>query len=354
MTIKKSSSNIRDVALLAGVSPGSVSKVLNASSVCRVSPELQLRIFDAAKKLEYTPNINAKRLFSKRTGIVALVVPPPSAGAGSAFEDRHLCRILGGIEHELFQQGYRLMFISNRKEIESSRELLELYSSKYMDGLIVWGAKGNEAYWEEVVARGIPLVFVSSIPENLDGKANFISSDYRNAARIVTRKVLAAGHRKIMFLGGQSAEFVMREIFRGMQDTLAEFGLPPETISHRQKLSEGDFAAPFVREYMAAAERASAIITLNYSSAVGVRSELANHGISCPRDVSMACFDAASEEKDNSLVRCVPDDWHLGVRAVSTLLSTVQKYDRPAATELLSVTEAGGESIATHVMKGVL
>ena len=228
--IRKSNSNIRDVASLAGVSPGSVSKVLNSSPDCRVSPEIRERIFDAARKLEYTPNINAKRLFSKRTGVVALVVPPPIAGAGSAFEDRHLCRILGGIEEELFREGYRLMFISNRRTIGDSREFLELHSSRYMDGLIVWGAEADEAYWAEVAARGIPLVFVSSIPENLEGKANFISSDYRNAARIITRKVLAAGHRKMVFLDGQSAGFVRKEIKRGMEDAFDEFELSSRDI----------------------------------------------------------------------------------------------------------------------------
>lgn len=66
-------------------------------------------------------------------------------------------------------------------------------------------------------------MFVSSIPENLEGKANFISSDYRNAARIITRKVLAAGHRKMVFLDGQSAGFVRKEIKRGMEDAFDEF-----------------------------------------------------------------------------------------------------------------------------------
>lgn len=345
--IRKSNSNIRDVASLAGVSPGSVSKVLNSSPDCRVSPEIRERIFDAARKLEYTPNINAKRLFSKRTGVVALVVPPPIAGAGSAFEDRHLCRILGGIEEELFREGYRLMFISNRRTIGDSREFLELHSSRYMDGLIVWGAEADEAYWAEVAARGIPLVFVSSIPENLEGKANFISSDYRNAARIITRKVLAAGHRKMVFLDGQSAGFVRKEIKRGMEDAFDEFELSSRDIlSYRRKPFEGDFALPFVREYMASAERAGIIVTLNYSSAVAVRNELANYGVYCPRDISLACFDSAKEERDGALVRCVPDDWQLGSRAVRALLSAVRKRDLPVVTELLAAAVTGYRSIA--------
>lgn len=77
-----------------------------------------------------------------------LRLPEPA----SAFEDRHLCRILGGIEEELFREGYRLMFISNRRTIGDSREFLELHSSRYMDGLIVWGAEADEAYWAEVAA----------------------------------------------------------------------------------------------------------------------------------------------------------------------------------------------------------
>lgn len=345
--MKKTSSNIRDVALLAGVSPGSVSKVLNFSPDCRVSPEIRERILNAARELEYTPNVNAKRLFSKYSKVVALVVPPPVIGAGSAFADRHLCHILGGIEEELFHQGYRLMFISNRKVCGSSREFLELYTGKCLDGLIVWGAEADEAYWAEVNAREIPLVFLSSIPQSLEGKAHFISSDYRSAARAVTRKVLTAGHRKIIFLDGQSAQYVRKEIYRGMEEAFNDSGLiSRDILTFKRKPFEGDFAPSFVREYMDSAERAGAIIALNYSSIVEIRNELANHAIYCPRDISLACFDGAAEEKDSSLVRCIPDDWQLGIRAAHILLSTIQKQGRSVVTELHAAAPTGGKSIA--------
>lgn len=75
---------------------------------------------------------------------------------------------------------------------------------------------------------------------------------------------------------------------------------------------------------------------------------LANYGVYCPRDISLACFDSAGkmEEPGRRPGPLCADDWQLGSRAVRALLSAVRKRDLPVVTELLAAAVTGDRSIA--------
>ena len=95
-------SNIREVATAAGVSTGAVSSVLNNRlGHVRIAEKTRQHILDTARRLKYAPNVNAKRLFNKRSGVIALVVPSYEKMGQHIFEDDHVVRMLSGLERGL-------------------------------------------------------------------------------------------------------------------------------------------------------------------------------------------------------------------------------------------------------------
>ena len=128
--------NMRDVARAAGVSPGTVSRVLsNRMGRTRVSVATRQKILDAVRTLDYVPNINARRLFSNRSGVFGLVLPRFDFPMRRMFEDQHLMRILAGIEETISPEGYRVLLIFADRDFVSGKEYLNIFRSKQLDGV---------------------------------------------------------------------------------------------------------------------------------------------------------------------------------------------------------------------------
>ena len=146
MSEKKSS--IRDVAQLAGVSISTVSRVLNDPERAKsIPPEMRERVRQAVEALRYVPNFNARRVFMHRAEEIGLLIPSSRNLGMPIFEDRHLAKLVSGIEAGLEESNYRLLLIFNDERFVERREYLSLIQSQHVDGLIVWGAQSTEEYW---------------------------------------------------------------------------------------------------------------------------------------------------------------------------------------------------------------
>ncbi len=319
--------NIREVARKAGVSAGTVSRILNATPGYRVAAATREKVLAAARELDYTPNVNAQRLFRNRAGIVALVVPPPVKSETSVFEDRHLCRILGGIEETLSAAGARLMLVFTRPDFIRNREYLKLFRSRQLDGLLIWGAALNDDFWREAIEKHYPHLFLSSKPDLPGADANFIHPDYEQAGRDALRELLAAGHRRIAFVNGVSGNSVCSDLSRGIDSALAGFGL-----ERRATLVEFGGTNDLATGYRAAVEvlesypEITAFAALNHDISLGIEEALSERGFRIPADFSLICCDSCSTEMSiPSITRGCIDDWGIGGRAAAALLEIVEK-----------------------------
>ena len=157
--------NMRDVARAAGVSPGTVSRVLsNRMGRTRVSAATRQKILDAVRTLDYVPNINARRLFSNRSGVFGLVLPRFDFPMRRMFEDQHLMRILAGIEETISPEGYRVLLIFADRDFVSGKEYLNIFRSKQLDGVFIWGAASADRFYAELGEHGYPHVFITTRP----------------------------------------------------------------------------------------------------------------------------------------------------------------------------------------------
>ena len=223
--MKRSTCSIRDLAEYVNVSPSTVSRVLNnKKSNVSITEATRRKIMKAAKKLNYTPNIHAKRLFGDKTNIIGLLVPSYERLGMHIFEDNHLVRIISGLEKSLRVNKYNLLLLFNDKDFVPQKRYLQLFREKQIDGLLVWGALEDDDYWDELRDSGFPYLFLVNAPRERE-KFNHIVVDPYKATCKITDILLDKGHRKIAWIRGRDDIALTRCQARAIDDTLKRAGL---------------------------------------------------------------------------------------------------------------------------------
>lgn len=277
---------VRDVARLAGVSPKTVSNVVNGT--VRVSPDTRERVESAMASLDYVPNLSARGLRNGRSGLIALALPD----LGTPYSAE--------LVHEVVEAAHRHQLAVQLEETgydpERELQLLTKARANLVDGLIL-----NPLVLDQsAVTPGIvlpPAVILGEVQQNIvDG----VGVDSVGAARAVTRMLAESGRRRIAVLGARrpGAAATAETRTRGYREALAELGLPwePELeIVCEDWHSAGGAAA--LSAFLVQHDPPDALFCFTDSLAYGALSALASAGLSVPADVSVAGFDDLAMSK---------------------------------------------------------
>ncbi|MEV0564057.1 LacI family DNA-binding transcriptional regulator [Dactylosporangium sp. NPDC050588] len=226
---------LRDVAQLAGVSPKTVSRVVNGEP--GVSPSKAGAVERAIRQLEYRPNITASSLrrAGGRTAAVAAVLEDVSNPFSSA-----LYRALEDVAH-----ARDVMVFAGSVEEDPAREraLVRAFAMRQADAMLIVPASDNQAYLTREVTTGTPLVFVDRPPVGLHTDAVLV--DNESGAADAVRHLAAHGHRDIAFLGDLHTIATARRRFQGYKEALSDHGIRPDPahIAHDLHTTEAAEAA---------------------------------------------------------------------------------------------------------------
>lgn len=181
---------ITDVAQLAGVSPSTVSHVINKTRF--VSEDATRRVLNAIEALDYTPNVSAQVFKTGKKMLIGFLVPDITNPVFSL--------LIECVENIISQQGYRLVVANTRDSVESERIAIKNLASGIVDGLIV----ASSAKSIEDIANCIPVSFpIVFVDRELDSYArDSIVLDCHNAVVSMVDGLFATGHRKIGFIVG--------------------------------------------------------------------------------------------------------------------------------------------------------
>lgn len=181
--------SIRDVAKLADVGVGTVSRALNGTGY--VSAETKKKIDEAIKSLDYTPNELARNLFRKRTGIIGVMVPDLEHPFFSSFV-KH-------VEMALYREGYKTM-ICNTVEISSrENDYLNMLERNIVDGIIT----GAHSLKDETYLKiDKPIV---AMDRDFGSKVPLIHSDHVKGGRLAAERLIQGGCRKVVQIKGYAA-----------------------------------------------------------------------------------------------------------------------------------------------------
>jgi LacI family transcriptional regulator len=215
---------MRDVAALAGVSLKTVSRVVNRET--GVSEELVARVSRAAEQLDYRPNLTASNLrrADQRTGTIGLLVEDV---ANEFFASIHR-----GVEEVARERGVAVIAASLDRDPALERDLVAAFASRRVDGLILAPTASEQGYLTNELRSGWPMVCIDREPRGVDIDA--VVTDNRRAAAAGVAHLIAHGHTRIGFIGGQSTLSTEQARYSGYVDAMAGAGaaVRPEWVHH--------------------------------------------------------------------------------------------------------------------------
>jgi LacI family transcriptional regulator len=203
---------MREVAARAGVSLKTVSRVVNSES--GVSSALAVRVRSAIDELGFRPNVGASSLrrADGKTATVGLLLQDVANPFSSALQR--------AVENVAVPRGVMVFSASLDESPERELELARAFTARRVDGLIIAPAGADQAYLEPEVRSGTKIVCVDRLAVNLDVDS-VVTTNASGSAEGV-RHLIAAGHRRIAYLGDCGSLFTAAERHRGYVEALAD------------------------------------------------------------------------------------------------------------------------------------
>ncbi|HEX3044039.1 MAG TPA: LacI family DNA-binding transcriptional regulator [Bacillota bacterium] len=222
-----------DVAKLAGVSPKTVSRVLNKEP--SVSEPTKQRVLDAIQALDYHPNAIATSLKKLRSNIIGYIVP---YGSRFVFQDPNMMEQLRGAHDVLTQEGYEILVSAPIYRKDALRETERLVKNRNVDGVIIYPTAGVERIISEFKLKTFFYVTLGRcFPEQ---RTNFVDLDLTPGAYLATKHLIDQGHRRIALINKPQSFFIFNldDIFEGYRSALEEANIPVQS----SLVMEGDFS----------------------------------------------------------------------------------------------------------------
>ena len=323
MTSTRPAARLEDVARLAGVSPKTVSNVVN--EYVHVRPATRERVQHAIEMLGYRPNVVARHLKSGRSGVIALALPELDAP--------YFAELAHHVVQAAMERGWTVLVDETGQTQDRGLRAREQSAASGIREHLIDGVILNPLALDEAdLARygSVPLVLLG---ERLGSHvADHVAIDNAAAAAAATRHLLENGRRRIAVVGAQPPPFghTARLRLSGYRDALAEAGIRYDAAlvvpAARWRLPAGHAA---VAPLLALPEPPDAVFALNDLLALGVLRGLADAGLRVPEDVAVVGFDDVEQARYSvpSLTTVAPDKESVARSAVEQLAHRLDAGD---------------------------
>ena len=308
---------ITDVAAMAGVAPMTVSRVLNAPE--RVSADTAERVRAAIDALGYVPNLIAGGLSSRRSRMIAAVVPTI---ASQLFSDP-----IQAFADTLERAGYQVLLALSGYGGRDEDVLLRQILSRRPDGLLLTGAHRTEAARRLLTDARVPVVEIwDNAGEPTDMLVGF---DHREVGAAVAAHFLAHGHRALAVVGANDVRARARRqafvnaVEAGGGEIVGEHEIPaPADIAHSRAAARALFET---------VQAPVAICCSSDSVAFGIVTEARLRGLRVPGDVAVCGFGdlELSRESAPPFTTVSVDGLGIGRTAAEFLLARLRGDESP-------------------------
>jgi DNA-binding LacI/PurR family transcriptional regulator len=271
----RSSSSIKDVARLAGVSIATVSRVIN--KLPSVKEKNRRKVLDAVKELKFNPSVVAQRLATGKSNVVALVIPRYE-GIFYSFYALELIRGVGTLCDAL-----KMDLLLNLTDMRSSINL------RNVGGVIFADVIGNRTQLEEALAAGTPCVVANCYIQDLE--VSCIAIDNKKGAAEAVNYLISLGHRRIAHIAGDLVTQAASDRLEGYRQALKKHGLGlDEKIIFKTDYSRGQ-ARQAAEQLIKMSQPPTAVFVSSDSMALEVMTVARERGRKIPQDLSIVGFD---------------------------------------------------------------
>lgn len=327
--VQLAKTRLSDVAKAAGVSPATVSRVMNSPE--KVSATLRQRVGVAMEKLHYVPDGAARVLASRQSRTIGAVVPTLDIAIFAAG--------VAALQARLSEAGYTLLVANAEYDPKQEAQEVRALIERGVDGLVLVGGGHAPEVYELLRSQGIPYVntYHFTAHNAADKEHPCIGVDNRSAAGGVVDYLYDLGHREFAVItspvkyndriAARRDGFVERLVARGIK--------PParRVLEVPYSMADGRIA---LRSVVEGQQRITAVVCTNDVLAIGALFECRALGVSVPQALSVTGFDDLdlAMHMDPGLTTVHVPAGEIGQRAADLVLARINHTEAPERVEL--------------------
>lgn len=321
---------ISDVAKLAGVSPGTVSRVMNGA--VNVNPETRLKVQQAISNLGYQPNFQARSLRSKRTDTIALAIPE--------LTNYFWTTVARGVQDTSQANGYHVLICNTyARSYQNLRYLESIYNR--VDGMILsrrseWKVLTGDDVRQSIDSREKPIVLVGQ-SQAASWNVDNVYSDSVSGAFTLTEHLIGLGHRQIAIVTGRQSSASASDRVAGYCMALLDAGIPVDTALICWGEYDRHSAERLTHDLIERCPSTTAIVAANNEISIGVIHALEKRKLAVPEEVAVVCFDDFYPDSRFASFMTVASQspYDLGVNAAQLLLRRLNSDDYQATQSVV-------------------
>ena len=282
MTLKK-------VAEASGVSHTTVSLVINNVEGSRVSQKTRERVRAAIRKLDYNPNLTAKRLASGKTNSIGLYTPFEIP----IFRNYTYMEMITGIQDVLSGKGFDLVLFSGGRKLYRNRPVSQIVKQNTVDGLIIFNSRYTSQNFVNNYIKSLNQLKFNYVILNYywgNAKINYVGIDYENAAYKAVSHLIHLGHKKIALIAGTPKATGTSKIIKGYKRALTddEINIDNDIIVY----ADYDYQMAYAKTRTILQDHSSvtAFFIAGFEMAPACLKSVKDSGLNVPKDISIVCY----------------------------------------------------------------
>ena len=280
MEVKRHRTSLKDLAQELGVSIATVSRALRNSP--EIGLEMQNKVKDLAKKLNYRPNPFARSLRHEAPKIIGVVVPNLVTHFYSA--------VLDAIEDEASRAGYSVLSANSHENCQIEAKAIDNFISMHVEGIIACLAQDTTDYshFEEIADMGIPLVFFGRTC--LSDKFSSVTANGDEGAQKASNALNETRRKRIAFIGGPNHLDMVRRRKHGYLEALREHRIPIDREMVACGKIDYQVALDAAKRLLSREDRPDAILAFNDIITFAAFTAIKELGLKIPKDVALIGF----------------------------------------------------------------
>lgn len=305
---------IRDIAKMAGVSPATVSKIMN--NYGGISEATRKKVFKIIEDTNYQPTFSAKSLATKKSNLIGLIY---AGKINVDFKHPFFNEVVNNFKKSVGALGYDLLLFSNEKFYQGESQYLERCKHFHVDGCLVIAGDEIEEAVHEIAQSQIPCI---GIDLKLEGPhSSYIMTDNAKIGMKVVEFLYLNQVRKVAYIGGKQDSLIASIRNDGYIEAMKKFGLPirDEWTLYGDFFEESGYQ--LMKEILSCDEYPQAVFAASDMMALGALKAIKEKGLSVPEDIQLiGCDDIeACRYSDPPLTTVKQDKQKLGKLAAYML-----------------------------------
>ena len=273
---------IRDVAAAAGVSPATVSRVLNLKE--DVADDLRRRVLTAVSELGYRRNGPARSLRTRAAMVLGLII--------SDITNPFFTAVVRGVEDVAQLAGYSVVLANADEDVAKESRYLEVAAAEQMAGVLLTPASSQLTNIDVLLERNIPVVTIDRLLAK--SQVDNVTVNNRQAALAAAEHLISEGCKRVGFVAGPVAITTGARRLAGYRAALRAAGRPDDAalVAHADFRTEGGYTA--TRQLLHSRKPPDGLLISNNLMTVGGMQAIAEAGLSVPDDIAVVGFDDAN------------------------------------------------------------